>query len=54
MAASVTLLGMWDEGSKTLTIRRPNGQTYKVPGVRRQNNLDEFGFRIAESLAHQG
>jgi hypothetical protein len=21
--------------------------------VRRQNNLDEFGFRIAESLAHQ-
>ena len=22
--------------------------------VRRQNNLDEFGFRIAESLAHQG
>ena len=22
------LLGMWDEASQTLTIRRPNGQTY--------------------------
>jgi len=24
------LLGMWDEASQTLTIRRTNGQTYKV------------------------
>ena len=30
---TAVLLGMWDEGSKTLTIRRPNGQTYKVPGT---------------------
>jgi hypothetical protein len=27
------LLGMWDEASQTLTIRRPNGQTYKVKGT---------------------
>ncbi|MBG81007.1 MAG: hypothetical protein CMJ39_09900 [Phycisphaerae bacterium] len=26
------LMGMWNEGSKTLEIRRPNGQTYKVNG----------------------
>ena len=24
------LLGLWDEASQTLTIRRPNGQTYRV------------------------
>jgi hypothetical protein len=42
MAASVTLLGMWDEGSKTLTIRRPNGQTYKVPGT----SITQGGHRV--------
>ena len=36
------LLGMWDEGSKTLTIRRPNGQTYKVPGT----YITQGGYRV--------
>jgi hypothetical protein len=26
------LLGMWNEADQTLTIRRPNGQIYKVKG----------------------
>lgn len=27
------LLGMWNEGEKTLAIRRPNGQEYRVRGA---------------------
>ena len=27
------LLGMWDESSETLTIRRSNGQTYQYTGA---------------------
>jgi hypothetical protein len=26
------LLGLWDESTETLTITRPNGQSYKVKG----------------------
>ena len=36
------LLGMWNEGSKTLTIRRPNGQTYEVPGT----SITRGGYRV--------
>ena len=36
------LLGMWDEGSKTLTIRRPNGQTYKT----RENTILSGGHKV--------
>jgi len=27
------LLGMWNEADKELTIRRPNGQSYRVRGT---------------------
>ena len=27
------LLGIWDENSEMLTIRRPNGQTYQYSGA---------------------
>jgi hypothetical protein len=27
------LIGMWDEGSETLTVRRSNGQTYQYTGA---------------------
>lgn len=36
------LLGMWDEGSQTLSIRRSNGQTYNVPGT----YITQGGYRV--------
>lgn len=45
------LLGMWDEGSKTLTIRRANGVTYKVPGT----YITPGGYRVmgVETLGNE-
>ncbi len=37
-----------------LTTTQAQDKAPLFTAVRRQNNLDELGFRIAESLAHLG
>ena len=47
----VEMLQQW---SSSIAKSPVSKAAFTYPGVRRQNNLDELGFRIAESLAHLG
>jgi hypothetical protein len=48
-----TLLGMWNDASEELTIRRPNGQTYRVNGAQITSGGHKvFGVKTVGSEIH--